>query len=300
MLEIVNYNESEYAFPCLLVLGCFDGVHVGHAELLKKAKLQAKINGLDLGVMTFAEGKGGRQLFTLDERMDFLTPYNVKFILKIDYTEEFKKTTPAEFLAALEDKINVKGYMSGKDFRFGAGAKGKSSTLKNYADDEENSVWYMPIKDVVMYDEKVSTTRIKQLLEEGNVKLAAELLGRNYFVSGVVEHGAERGQSVLGFPSVNIEYPENKVEVKQGVYSVLCEVDGEEFKGIANYGPRPTFDDEKVLLEAYLDGYEGDAYGKTVKIKFVDFIRDDVKFETADELKAQLEADLQTIRQEND
>lgn len=297
MLEIVNYNEDEYQFPCLVVLGCFDGVHIGHAELLKKAKLQAKINGLDLGVMVFAEGKGSKQIFTFEEKIEFLQQYNVKLIIKIDYNDEFKKTTPADFLKCLEDKINIKGYMSGKDFRFGAGAKGKSSTLKSYADDEDNSVWYMSVKDVVAGEDKVSCTRIKTLLEEGDVKSAAELLGRNYFVSGIVEHGAERGANILGFPSLNIAYPENKVEIKQGVYSAVCAIDGEEFPAIVNYGARPTFDDDAVLLEAYLDGYSGDAYGKEVTVKFVDFIRDDIKFDSADELKAQLEKDLEKIKQ---
>ena len=84
MLEIVNYNKDEYDFPALVVLGCFDAIHIGHAELLKKAKLQAKINGLDLGVMMFSEGKGGRQVFTFDERLKFLEGYNTKLVLKID------------------------------------------------------------------------------------------------------------------------------------------------------------------------------------------------------------------------
>ena len=113
MLEIVNYNKEEYNFPALVVLGCFDAVHVGHAELLKKAKLQAKINGLDLGVMMFAEGKGGRQVFTFEERLAFLAGYNTKFVLKIDYTDEFKKTTAADFLHNLEEHINVKADVGG-------------------------------------------------------------------------------------------------------------------------------------------------------------------------------------------
>lgn len=187
--------------------------------------------------------------------------------------------------------------MSGKDFRFGAGAKGKASTLKSYADDEDNSVWYVAVKDVAFGDEKVSTTRIKDLIEAGDVATAAQMLGRNYFVRGVVDKGAERGASVLGFPTVNVKYPEKKVEVKQGVYSVLCEIDGQEYKGIANYGPRPTFGDDSVALEAYLDDFSGDAYGKEVCIKFVAYLRDIVQFASTEELKAQLETDLRAIKE---
>ena len=296
MLEIVRFNEDNYNYPCLVALGCFDCLHEGHMELLKKARLQAKINGLDLGVMTFTDGKGGDQVFTFDERLEILEAFKVKFVLKVDFTDEFKKIEAAEFLNMLDDKINVKGYMSGKDFRFGAGAKGKASTLKNYADDEDNGVWYLPVKDVMYEGEKISATTIKSMLERGDIATADKLLTRNYFVSGKVVAGAERGKSVLGFPTMNVEYPQNKVKIKQGVYTVKCKIGETEYKGIANYGPRPTFDDDTCLLEVHLDGYEGENYGEEVRVEFSDYIRDIVKFESPEELKAQLEQDILRVR----
>lgn len=297
MLEIVNYNKDEYGFPCLIVLGCFDGLHKGHAELLKNARLQAKINGLDLGVMMFADGKGGRQIYTFEERLGFLKAFNVKFVLKVDYTEEFRQTSAADFLKIIDEKINVKGYMSGKDFRFGAGAKGKSSTLKNYAENEDNGVWYTAVKDVMYGEEKISTSLIKTMLENGDIATANELLGRNFSVSGTVVEGADRGKKVLGFPTLNIEYPENKVEVKQGVYSVVCKVGENVYKGIANYGARPTFGEDKPILEIHLDGFDGKVYGDTINVEFCDYIREIQKFESAEALKAQLEQDILKIRQ---
>ena len=292
MLEIINYGEGEYDFPCLLVLGCFDGLHIGHAELLKKAKLQAKINGLDLGVMLFADGKGGKQLCSFDERVALLEQYNVKFVLKVNFDDEFKKIKPLDFLACLEEKLNLKAYMSGKDFRFGNGKKGKASTLKSYADDEENSVWYMSVKDVTYGDEKVSTTRIKELLEKGEVKLAADLLGRNYSVSGTVIHGADRGGKIIGYPTLNVRYGEDKYPVKHGVYKVKCAVGGVEYFGIANYGARPTFDENDPVLEVYLDNFSGEHYDETVTVEFLDYIRDIQKFENAEALAAQLSKDI--------
>lgn len=292
MLEIIKYGEEEYAYPCLLVLGCFDGIHIGHGELLKKAKLQAKINGLDLGVMMFTQGKGGRQIATFEERLSLLENYNVKFVYAIDYSDDFKKITYGEFLSTVENQLNVKAYMSGKDFRFGAGAKGKSSTLKKYAEDDENGVWYLSVKEVMFGDEKVSSTLIKSCLEQGDVAKASLLLGRNYSVTGEVISGANRGKSVVGFPTVNINYPQEKAEVKQGVYSVNCLVDGEVYAGIANYGPRPTFDEEDCVLEAYLDGFDGSLYGKQATIEFIRYLRDIRKFESAEELTAQLKEDL--------
>ncbi len=292
MLEIVRYNEEEYTFPCLLVLGCFDGLHVGHAELLKKAKLQAKINGLDLGIMLFTDGKGGKQLYSFEERVKFLENFNVKFVLKIDFDDEFKKIKPLDFLACLEDKLNIKAYMSGKDFRFGQGKKGKASTLKSYAEDEENGVWYMPVKDVVLGDEKVSTTRIKTCLENGDIIAANQLLGRNYSVSGTVIRGADRGGKLLGYPTMNIAYPDYKFEVKAGVYKVKCTVGETEYYGIANYGARPTFGENNALLEVHLQGLEGLHYDETVTVEFINYLRDICKFDSAEALIEQLSKDI--------
>ena len=295
MLNIVNYNKDEYDFPALIVLGCFDAIHIGHQELLKKAKLQAKINGLDLGVMMFAEGKGGRQVFTFEERLAMLAPYNVKFAFRIDYTEDFKKTTAQQFLSSIEEHINIKGYMSGKDFRFGAGAKGKSSTLKNFAEDEDNGVWYMSVKDVTADGEKVSTTLIKQYIEEGKIQKAEQLLGRKYFVSGKVCEGHGRGAKLVGFPTANIMYPENKVLVAPGVYGVEAEIEGTVYKGVANCGARPTFGEDAYVMEAYFEGLSEDLYGKEITVKFLNYIRGIKKFENAEELSEQIAHDVTCI-----
>ena len=295
MLNIVNYNKDEYDFPALIVLGCFDAIHIGHQELLKKAKLQAKINGLDLGVMMFAEGKGGRQVFTFEERLAMLAPYNVKFAYRIDYTEDFKKTTAQQFLSNIEEHINIKGYMSGKDFRFGAGAKGKSSTLKNFAEDEDNGVWYMSVKDVTADGEKVSTTLIKQYIEEGKIQKAEQLLGRKYFVTGKVCEGHGRGAKLVGFPTANIMYPENKVLVAPGVYGVEAEIEGTVYKGVANCGARPTFGEDAYVMEAYFEGLSEDLYGKEITVKFLNYIRGIKKFENAEELSEQIAHDVTCI-----
>ena len=291
MLNVIEYGKDEYDFPALLVLGCFDAIHIGHRDLIKKAKLQAKINGLDLGVMLFRDGKGEKTVYSFEERLAILEEFSVKFVLVIDFTEEFKNTSPEDFLHMVEESVNVKAYMSGKDFRFGAKAKGKSSTLKNYAEDEENGVWYMPVKDVMAGSEKVSTTLIKSYLEKGDIASANGLLGSEFCVSGEVIKGAGRGESQLGYPTVNIAYPEKKFPVKQGVYKVKSYIGDTLYYGIANYGTCPTFGDERVALEVHFDGFSGDLYGETLTIIFLDYIRDIMTFASAEELMAQLDAD---------
>lgn len=292
MLEIIEYGKDQYEFPALIVLGCFDAIHLGHRELLKKAKLQAKINGLDLGVMMFKDGKNGKLLYSFEERIKMLEEFNVKFVLAIDFNDEFKKIAPLAFLDDIDDHINVKAYMSGKDFRFGAGAKGKTSTLKNFADDDENGVWYMNVKDVDLNGEKISTTLIKSCLDNGDVEKAAKLLGREYSLTGEVVKGTGRGTSIVGYPTVNIFNPDWKYPVKQGVYNVTCDIDGTLYNGVANFGTCPTFEDARVALEAYFEGYEGDLYGKVLTVNFISYIRDIKKFNSAEELSAQVTADL--------
>ncbi len=298
MLEVIEYGKGEYEFPALVVLGCFDAIHAGHRDLLKKAKLQAKINGLDLGVMMFKEGKSGKLVYSFEERCAILEQFNVKFVLAVDFNEEFKAVAPLDFLHEVEEKINVKAYMSGKDFRFGAGAKGKSSTLKNYAEDEENGVWYMPVKDVDLNGEKISTTLIKTCLDQGDVAKANALLGAEFTVSGEVVKGEGRGTSQVGFPTVNIVYPEWKHPLKHGVYSVKCMVGDTDYQGIANFGTCPTFADERVALEVYLEGFSGDLYGQILTIRFIDYIRDIEEFGSAEELSGQLQNDLLTVADE--
>lgn len=295
MLEIIEYGNGEYNYPCLLVLGCFDSIHVGHRELLKKAKLQAKINGLDLGVMTFVNGKGDKQVYTFEERKELLEKFNVKFVYAIDFNAEFKKITALEFLEKAESQLNVKAYMSGKDFRFGAGAKGKSATLKKYAEDDENGVWYMPVKEVVLGEEKVSTTAVKEMLANGDIEGANTLLGENFFVVGKVVSGAGRG-ATMGFPTINVSYDENKFEIKHGVYKVSCAFDNQTYVGIANFGARPTFEEDSCVLEVYLDGFEGDLYDKQIKVEFEKYIRDIVKFDSEQALVDQIRNDLNSIK----
>lgn len=298
MLKVIEYGKDEYSFPALLVLGCFDAIHSGHRELIKKAKLQAKINGLDLGIMMFRDGKGGKLVYTFDERLKIVETLGVKFVLAIDFNEEFMATAPLDFLATIENYINVKAYMSGKDFRFGAKAKGKASTLKSYAEDDENGVWYMSVKDVLCDGEKVSTTLIKSCLDDGDVGKADKLLGSDFNVTGEVVHGAGRGGVKVGFPTVNIAYPEDKYPVKSGVYKVYSIIDGNKYYGIANYGTCPTFGDDRVALEVYFDGFSGDLYGAVLTIYFVEYIRDIACFASVEELSAQLERDIAFIRGE--
>lgn len=297
MLTVVNYLRDEYKSPALLVLGCFDAVHAGHIELIKRAKKKAEEYGLDLGIMTFAGGKEGKLIYNFNERLEIFENSGVKFVLKIDFNEEFKRTFADVFLKNISKRVNIKGLMSGDDFRFGAGAEGTTDTLKKYAE-KSGGIWYDSVKDLTFNGEKISTTLIKSLLANGKVKTAAELLTRCYTITGEVVSGAGRGKKLLGVPTMNVLYPEDKVEVKQGVYAVRGILNGKPYKGIANYGSRPTFGEENPVLEVFLNGYDGVCYGENLTVEFTDYIRDIKKFNSPAELCAQLEKDLRFAAEE--
>lgn len=155
----------------------------------------------------------------------------------------------------------------------------------------------MSVKDVTDGGVKISTTGIKELLQNGDIVKANELLGGCFSVSGEVVHGAGRGGEVIGFPTVNIVYPENKIKIRQGVYKVKSTIDGVEYQGIANYGARPTFGEEDCVLEVNYEGFDGDVYGQILTVEFVDFIRDIQTFDDAEQLAEQLEKDKRCVEQ---
>ena len=148
---------------------------------------------------------------------------------------------------------------------------------------------------LTMDGEKVSARAIKRLLATGETARANERLGDEFFLIGKVEKDRQIGRTI-GFPTANIVYPNGKFPLKTGVYESFVEVDGKGYKGITNYGARPTFDNDRVLTETYLDGFDGDLYGKLLKVEFVHYLREITRFDSAESLKNQLTKDIERVR----
>ena len=270
-----------------MLLGGFDGLHVGHRRLLS----HAKNSGCSVGIMTIV-GRREDGLFTFPERERIFQENGVDFVFELPFSE-IKDLSPDEFIGLLKEEFSPKLFVCGEDFRFGAGAAGSPETLKK---DGRVCVEVLPL--VEYNGEKVSSRYIKTLVSDGEIEKANALLGERFFLIGEVKKDRQIGRT-LGFPTANILYPQGKRALKKGVYETRTEVDGKAYKGITNYGARPTFLDESVWTETYLDGFDGDLYGRTLKIEFVRYLRDIRKFESADGLKAQLQEDIRTVR-END
>ena len=250
MLKTIRLNDNCSTTGCALVLGGFDGLHLGHSRLIARAKSQ----GVPIGIMTIV-GVKGNVLFTLEENF-----------------------APV-------------AYVCGTDFRFGKGAAGDADSVAKMS-----KVPVLKEELVLFGGEKVATRKLKDLLAEGKVDEMALMLGAPFFATGVVVEGRKIGR-IIGFPTANIDYAAGKLPLKEGVYIVSAEAKGKTYKGIANFGTQPTFGKMQVRLEVHLDGFEGDLYGDTLKVEFYCYLRPIKKFGDMEELRTQLNEDIQKVRE---
>jgi len=295
MLKIIEFGK-EYITPVVLCLGHYESLHKGHREIIEGAKKLAKDMGAEVMLMTVNEGDNarfGRVILDFNERTSLLFGMGVGSVLSVDFSDDFKNLSAEEFLNKLFSTLNVKAFACGFDFRFGKNRMGDTAYLTERAQRKNLPVY---ISEKVEYNgEKISTSTIKQLLFSGDVLQANEQLGYNFFIKGVVQEGRKQGRE-MGFPTANLIVENHRFCVKNGVYVVQTAVDGNIYKGIANVGSAPTFDFYQNVVEVHLKHFNGNLYGKELKIEFLDYIRETVKFSCIEELKAQLQKDLDGIK----
>lgn len=272
---------KRYPAPCVLLLGGFDGFHKGHAALLNEAKKC----GLPVGLTSIAGCKAGGDVFTLAEREIIFERAGFSFVREIEFTEEFKNTSAEDFVKELFLEIPVKALFCGEDFRFGRGASGTGERLKELAPCPVN---VLPLTKSA--GEKISASRLKKLVGEGETEALNALLSFPYFIEGIVEHGRQVGRT-LGFPTANVSFGKGKLPLKEGVYGGRAETDSGTYRAVINVGSRPTFGVGEVKIEAHLQDFDGDLYGKRVLVFPERYLRPVAAFRTEGELISQLEKD---------
>ncbi len=284
--------------PTALAIGKFDGVHKGHIKLLEQI-LKAREEGLTPCVFTFEPsperffGSDKGLILTRDEKREILAELGVKLLVEYPLDRQTASVDPSGFISDfLCSRLKAGLIAAGADLSFGAGGRGDFALLNA----GRRMFGYETVQvDKLQYrGEIISSSGIRSMLEEGRIEDATACLGRYYSFEGTVEHGARIGHSI-GFPTLNISPDADKIIPPRGVYESYVWLKGQRYCGITNIGVKPTVkNDGKVNLETYLYDFDGEAYGERIKLELKRFTRPEQRFNSLDELKAQLERDIST------
>ncbi|MDR0943373.1 MAG: riboflavin biosynthesis protein RibF [Ruminococcus sp.] len=274
-----------------VAIGIFDGVHRGHKAVINAA---AAITGMTPAVMTFSGSTkaSDRLILTESEKAETIENLGIKTVFNLKF-DDIRNLSPFEFVKLLQNEYNVANIVVGEDFKFGSGRSGDTLTLQKICGEMRIGLTITP---EILYDnEKISSGRIRELLEAGEIEKAHELLGYEFYYKSRVEHGKEIGRS-LGFPTINMAIQPEKVKIKQGVYICKVSFDGAVYDGITDFGIKPTVNYKGTpRLETYIKGFDGDLYDREVTIIPQRFLREEVKFDSLQALKTQMEKDIKIL-----
>ena len=287
-MKIIRNTNLEQ-LPCVVTIGNFDGVHLGHQALLTEVKKRAHDLKLESAVITFepnpkdyfSQNKPQTRISSLREKIELFNEIKIDRVHIIKFNQEFSKVTANEFISVLIKQLKVKEIVVGEDFCFGRGREGGIKQLSA-------SSMKLNIKNKILMDGKrISSTLIRNLLANDKLDQANKYIGRPYSISGKVVHGEKRGRKI-GFPTANIHMRHNRPPLK-GVFAVKFQ----NHFGVANLGIRPSIKGEKKLqLEVHLLNFSSDLYGQHVSVIFLKKLRDEKKFKSLDELKEQIKLDV--------
>jgi riboflavin kinase/FMN adenylyltransferase len=284
--------------PTVLTLGVFDGLHLGHQLIMRTVVERARETEAVPTVITFDPHpravlhpeSAPPLLQTLDQKVESFGVLGIQQTIVIHFDEAFSQIRAEDFLRdVVKDRLSAKEVYLGRGFAFGHNREGNIELLRRVS--AELGFFADEVPEVQFRNQRVSSSKVRKLLLEGRVNLARRLLGRAYGVEGRVEHGAERG-ATLGFPTANLR-PQNRVIPRNGVYVTGTLIDGQWRRSITNIGVRPTFTaDTEPSVETFVINWSGDLYGDVVRVRFLHRLRDERKFGSLEELKAQIEKDI--------
>ena len=302
-INLFRAKHSEVS--TVATIGNFDGLHLGHQQILKTMQKEADSDGLwKLIIFTephaqefFSEAAGldaskPPRIFPWQEKVRKMKELGVELAFFLKFNNQLRSMTPINFLDKVLLRLNIKKLIIGDDFKFGADREGDFNLLKKWG--TENSIEVSNTETFKIEGERVSSTRIRKALTNGQFELASKLLGRPFTYSGKVVYGQQLGAQ-LGIPTANLWLPKNKLPIS-GVYIVKVNLDKEELNGIANMGIRPTVGGELPVLEIHLLDFSQSIYGKTLTVEFLKKVRDEKKFENINALKEQIFKDISTAK----
>jgi riboflavin kinase/FMN adenylyltransferase len=285
----------------VVALGCFDGLHIGHRALIKQARLAADKQGLPLAVFSFSAPpksffiEGGIPILTdRNEKKRLMALLGVDILVNVDFSAEIASLSPEDFFErVIKQRLCASAVFCGFNYRFGKDAKGNAELLEALC--KKNNISFSAIPSVSVDGVTVSSSEIRALLAKGEVSDAAKLLGRNYSIRSSVVSGQRLGR-VLGFPTVNQLISPKSAPLRNGVYLTRTRVGRSVWRSITNVGVRPTVDGNTLCAETNLFDFDGDLYGRSIRVEFLEFIRPEQKFPSIEALTAQVLEDIKKAK----
>jgi riboflavin kinase/FMN adenylyltransferase len=281
-------------------IGIFDGVHIGHKEIIRLVREDAREKGISSCVITFhphpqkvLRGSNIPLIVPLRERLRLLEKEGLDIAVCYSFTKDFAQISAKDFVKdILVQKLHVKSLFVGPDFFFGRKREGNTNLLRSMGTvyGFETNI----VQPVFLDDEPISSTAIRALLENGMVRKAGRFLGDYFYIEGRIKQGERRGRQ-LGFPTANLD-TDWELLPKKGVYVTWAQLNGMRFKSITNVGVRPTFDANRLLIETHIFDFNGDLYGKTIRVEFIERLRDERRFESVQALVAEISRDVERAK----
>lgn len=295
-------DNAEIQRPTVLTLGVFDGLHLGHQLIMRTVAERARVLGAVPTVITFDPHpravlhpeSAPPLLQTLDQKVEGVGVLGIEQTIVVHFDKGFSQIRAEDFLhSVVKERLHAKEVYLGRGFAFGHDREGNIELLRRVS--TELGFFADEVPEVRFRNQRVSSSRIRELLKDGQVNLARRLLGRPYGVEGLVERGAERGHR-LGFPTANL-HPRNRVIPRNGVYVTGALIEGQWRRSVTNVGVRPTFEStSEPSVETFVMDWAGDLYGDVIRVRFLHRLRNERKFDSIDDLKTQIEKDVSRAR----
>lgn len=300
-MKIYQMKNFRSEYPCVVALGCFDGVHLGHSAVIEKAVLIARENSVRSAVFSFSSSP--RNFFSPnsapvitghEEKAALIRELGVDIFVCYPFDEETAALSPEDFFeSVLIKKLGAIHIVCGFNYTFGKGGKGNSDTLCRLC--AERDIGFTQLPPVEIDGTAVSSSVIRAALEAGDIERAEKFLGHSYRITAEVTDGQHLARK-LGFPTLNQIFDKNILVPKRGVYLTRVEVDSEKYFGISNIGVRPTVESDILCAETHIFDFERDIYGKTVSVELVRYIRPEIKFSSVDALAMRVKEDIDTAK----
>jgi riboflavin kinase/FMN adenylyltransferase len=303
-MQIVRGLESfpPDARPSVVALGTFDGVHLGHRAILGVAVTRARAAGLQALACTFEQhpaeilnpARAPKSITTVDERLALIGETGVDGVVVLSFTPALAAVEPEAFVKdVLLGRLRAQEIVVGFNHRFGRGARGDARLLQEMAGRLGFQAHVVP--PLTVEGVPVSSSEVRTALQRGDVVAAARFLGRPYSIGGTITSGHGRGRTI-GFPTANLA-PDRDLLIPKGVYGCFAHVEGVAHLAVVNVGVRPTFSETTLAIEAYLLDFTGDLYHRRMRLDFVLHLRDEMRFQSVDDLKAQIARDVAAARE---